>query len=84
MKPLAHENAGAGARRPAGCRRFGANTDTAEPSALADALQTDMACLKDAIIQNLAHGYAHHIQRLMVTGLYACAGGQPRDHQPRW
>lgn len=33
--------------------------------------QTDMACLKDAIEQTLAHGYAHHIQRLMVTGLYA-------------
>ena len=33
--------------------------------------QTDMACLKDAITQTLEHGYAHHIQRLMVTGLYA-------------
>ncbi len=32
---------------------------------------TDMACLKDAISQTLKHGYAHHIQRLMVTGLYA-------------
>lgn len=30
-----------------------------------------MACLKDAIGQTLEHGYAHHIQRLMVTGLYA-------------
>ena len=33
--------------------------------------QTEMACLKDAITQTLEHGYAHHIQRLMVTGLYA-------------
>ncbi|CDS53924.1 deoxyribodipyrimidine photolyase-related protein [Polaromonas sp. CG9_12] len=33
--------------------------------------QTDMACLRDALTQTLAHGYAHHIQRLMVTGLYA-------------
>jgi len=33
--------------------------------------ETDMACLKDAIHQTLEHGYAHHIQRLMVTGLYA-------------
>ena len=33
--------------------------------------QTDMACLRDAITQTLTHGYAHHIQRLMVTGLYA-------------
>ncbi|QNK74140.1 cryptochrome/photolyase family protein [Variovorax sp. PAMC28562] len=33
--------------------------------------ETEMACLKDAIGQTLEHGYAHHIQRLMVTGLYA-------------
>ena len=31
---------------------------------------TEMACLREAITQTLAHGYAHHIQRLMVTGLY--------------
>lgn len=41
--------------------------------------QTDMACLKDAINQTLEHGYAHHIQRLMVTGLYALLlGVQPQ------
>nr|WP_295782282.1 cryptochrome/photolyase family protein [Rhodoferax sp.] len=33
--------------------------------------ETDLPCLKDAITQTLEHGYAHHIQRLMVTGLYA-------------
>ena len=33
--------------------------------------QTEMACMRDAITQTLDHGYAHHIQRLMVTGLYA-------------
>ena len=33
--------------------------------------QTDLNCLRDAIGQTLTHGYAHHIQRLMVTGLYA-------------
>jgi deoxyribodipyrimidine photolyase-related protein len=32
---------------------------------------TDMACLRDAITQTLTHGYANHIQRLMVTGGYA-------------
>ena len=41
---------------------------------------TDMACLRDALAQTLAHGYAHHIQRLMVTGLYALMYGvQPQQ-----
>jgi len=41
---------------------------------------TDMACLHDAITQTLAHGYAHHIQRLMVTGLFALTlGVQPQQ-----
>lgn len=33
--------------------------------------QTEMKCLREVIGQTLAFGYAHHIQRLMVTGLYA-------------
>jgi deoxyribodipyrimidine photolyase-related protein len=33
--------------------------------------ETKMACLRDAIGQTLQYGYAHHIQRLMVTGLFA-------------
>ena len=39
-----------------------------------------MACLRDAIGQTLQHGYAHHIQRLMVTGLYTLLlGVQPQQ-----
>ena len=42
--------------------------------------RTDMTCLADAIGQTLEHGYAHHIQRLMVTGLYALLlGVAPRQ-----
>ena len=41
---------------------------------------TDMACLRDTITQTLEQGYAHHIQRLMVTGLYALLlGAQPQQ-----
>jgi deoxyribodipyrimidine photolyase-related protein len=41
---------------------------------------TDMACLRDALTQTLEQGYANHIQRLMVTGLYALMlGVQPRQ-----
>ncbi len=32
---------------------------------------TDMVCMKQAIGQTLDYGYAHHIHRLMVTGLFA-------------
>lgn len=33
--------------------------------------KTDMRCLQQSISQVLEHGYGHHIQRLMVTGLFA-------------
>jgi deoxyribodipyrimidine photolyase-related protein len=46
--------------------------------------QTDMACLKDAITQTLEHGYAHHIQRLMVTGLYALLLGVKPQAVHHW
>jgi deoxyribodipyrimidine photolyase-related protein len=40
---------------------------------------TEMACLRDALGQTLRLGYAHHIQRLMVTGLFALLlGVRPR------
>lgn len=42
--------------------------------------ETEFACLRATLQQTLAHGYAHHIQRLMVTGLYALLlGVDPRQ-----
>jgi deoxyribodipyrimidine photolyase-related protein len=42
--------------------------------------ETDFACLRDTLRQTLRHGYAHHIQRLMVTGLFALLlGVRPRE-----
>jgi deoxyribodipyrimidine photolyase-related protein len=41
--------------------------------------QTEMACVRDAMRNVLDHAYAHHIQRLMVTGLFAqLLGVHPR------
>jgi deoxyribodipyrimidine photolyase-related protein len=45
---------------------------------------TDMACLRDAIGQTLRHGYAHHIQRLMVTGLYTLLAGTAPQQVADW
>ena len=36
---------------------------------------TAMNCMREAIGQTLKHGYAHHIQRLMVTGNFALLAG---------
>src|SRR5574343_948762 len=42
--------------------------------------RTNAACLAAAIGQTLEHGYAHHIQRLMLTGNFALlAGLAPRQ-----
>jgi len=42
--------------------------------------QTDMACIRDSMDNVLQHGYAHHIQRLMVLGLFAqIYGVHPRS-----
>ncbi len=40
----------------------------------------DMRCLAETIGQTLDYGYAHHIQRLMITGLFALLlGVEPRQ-----
>ncbi len=42
--------------------------------------ETDLNCLRQVIGDTLAHGYAHHIQRLMVVGNFALTAGLlPKD-----
>ncbi|MEY3314495.1 MAG: hypothetical protein RLZZ438_94 [Acidobacteriota bacterium] len=45
---------------------------------------TDMACLRESLKQTLRFGYAHHIQRLMVTGLYALLYGVRPQSVHEW
>ena len=46
--------------------------------------ETDMHCLSQAIGQTLDYGYAHHIQRLMVTGLFALLLGVDPKRVHEW
>ena len=46
--------------------------------------ETKMMCLKHAIGQSLDHAYAHHIQRLMVTGNFALLLGVHPDELDQW
>lgn len=46
--------------------------------------ETDLECLRQAVGQTLEHGYAHHIQRLMVTGLYALLLGVDPQQVHEW
>ncbi len=46
--------------------------------------ETDMACLKSAITQTKEDAYAHHIQRLMVTGNFALLAGVSPQALHEW
>ena len=46
--------------------------------------KTEMSCLQQTIKQTLQYGYAHHIQRLMVTGLFALLLGVDPQAVHQW
>jgi deoxyribodipyrimidine photolyase-related protein len=46
--------------------------------------KTKMSCLKNAIDQSLNYAYAHHIQRLMITGNFALLAGVHPDEVDAW
>jgi deoxyribodipyrimidine photolyase-related protein len=46
--------------------------------------ETKMHCMQAAIGQSLEHAYAHHIQRLMVTGNFALLAGVHPDQVDEW
>jgi len=46
--------------------------------------KTKMNCLSQAINQSLDFAYAHHIQRLMITGNFALLAGVHPDEIDRW
>jgi len=46
--------------------------------------ETDMRCMAASIGQTLQHAYAHHIQRLMITGNFALLAGIDPDFVDEW
>ena len=45
---------------------------------------TDMVCLREVLAQTLQYGYAHHIQRLMITGLFCLLLGVRPQQVHAW
>jgi deoxyribodipyrimidine photolyase-related protein len=45
---------------------------------------TDMACVRACVTQTRDNAYAHHIQRLMVTGNFALLAGIEPSHVCEW
>jgi deoxyribodipyrimidine photolyase-related protein len=46
--------------------------------------ETRMACMREALAQTKAEAYAHHIQRLMVTGNFALVAGVSPQALHEW
>jgi deoxyribodipyrimidine photolyase-related protein len=46
--------------------------------------ETDMACLRDGLVQLVREAYAHHIQRLMVMGLFLMLWGAKPARTHDW
>ncbi|MGL4636824.1 MAG: cryptochrome/photolyase family protein [Beijerinckiaceae bacterium] len=46
--------------------------------------ETDMHCLKECVRTSRQHAYAHHIQRLMVTGNFALLAGIAPEQIEEW
>ncbi|MBO6657543.1 MAG: cryptochrome/photolyase family protein [Pseudomonadales bacterium] len=45
---------------------------------------TQMNCVKQAVTQSLDYAFAHHIQRLMVTGVFGLIAGIHPDEMDAW
>ncbi len=54
------------------------------PAFYYDPEATDMACVRAAVAQTMEQAYAHHIQRLMVTGTFALLAGIDPHQVHEW
>ena len=61
---------------------FGATR--AVPPAFTGEAETDMACVKGVVAHVRDHGYAHHIERLMVLGNLALTAGVDPQAMTQW